>query len=69
MIKAKVIKPFYCAVDKELYLDEERYKELLAEGYIEEVKEITKAVVKNKKIEKATNDKRRVLSNQIMEEH
>lgn len=61
MIKAKAIKPFYYAKDKELYLDEDRYKELAELGYVEEVKEIKKAVVKNTKIEKATNDKARVL--------
>lgn len=63
MIKTKVIKPFYYAKDKELYLDEDRYKELVEQGYVEEVKRIKKAVVKNTKIEKATNDKTRVLSN------
>ncbi len=54
MIKAKVIKPFYFAKDKELYLDEERYKELKKLGLVEEVKERKKAIVKNTKIEKAT---------------
>lgn len=63
MIKAKVIKSFYYAKDKEIYLDEDRYKELAEQGYVKEVKEIKKAVVKNNKIEKATNDKARALSN------
>lgn len=62
MIKVKVIKPFYYAKDKELYLDEERYNELKELGLVEEVKEIKKAVVKNAKVEKATSDKTRVLS-------
>ncbi len=63
MIKAKVIKPFYYAKDKELYLDEDRFNELKEKGLVEEVKEIKKAVVRNSKIEKATNDKTRVLPN------
>lgn len=63
MIKAKVIKPFYYAKDKELYLDDERFNELKELGLVEEVKEIKKAVVRNSKIEKAINDKARVLSN------
>ena len=63
MIKAKVIKAFYYAKGKEVYLDEDRYNELKALGLVEEIKEIKEAVVKNAKIEKATNDKRRVLSN------
>lgn len=76
MIKAKVIKPFYCAKDKELYLDEDRYNELKELGLVEEVEEyieitsetllegkkIYKEIIKNSKIEKATNDKTRVLS-------
>jgi len=62
MIKVRVIKPFYYAKDKEIYIDEERYKELSEQGLVEEVKEIKKAVIKNNKVEKATNDKKRVLS-------
>lgn len=62
MIRARVIKPFYCAKDKELYLEEERYNELKEQGFVEEVKEMKKAVVKNNKLEKAINDKKRVLS-------
>lgn len=62
MIKARVIKPFYYAKDKELYLEEERYNELKEQGFVEEVKEVKKAIVKNNKLEKATNDKKRVLS-------
>lgn len=62
MIKVKVIKPFYYAKDKQLYLDEDRYKELKDLGLVEEVKEIKKAVVNKGKIEKATvNDKRKIL--------
>ena len=62
MIKAKVIKPFYYAKDKQLYLDEDRYKELKDLGLVEEVKETKKVVVNKGKIEKATvNDKRRIL--------
>lgn len=62
MIKVKVIKPFYYAKDKEVYLDEDRYKELSEQGYVEEVKEIKKSIIKNNKVEKATNDKKRILS-------
>ena len=62
MIKVKVIKPFYYAMDKEVYLDEDRYKELSEQGYVEEVKEIKKSIIKNNKVEKATNDKKRILS-------
>ena len=39
MIKAKVIKAFYYAKDKELYLDEDRFKELEDQGYVVKVKE------------------------------
>jgi hypothetical protein len=34
MIKAKVIKSFYYAKDKFIYLDEDRFKELEREGYV-----------------------------------
>ena len=40
MIKAKVIKAFYYAKGKEVYLDEDRYNELKALGLVEEIKEI-----------------------------
>lgn len=79
MIKAKVIKPFYYANDKELYLDEDRYKELLEKGYVEPIEEVAvmpiDEIIGNKEItnqiEKAiinkpklkNNDKARVLSN------
>jgi hypothetical protein len=63
MIKVKVIKPFYYAKDKILYVDEERYKELNQLGYVEKVKEETI------KIEKATHDKTRILSNKSMEDN
>lgn len=63
MIKAKVIKPFYCAKDKELYLDENRFKELEEQGY---VIGIDFAEGKDNQVETATvvnkNDKTRVLS-------
>lgn len=62
LIKAKVVKPFYCAKGKELYLDEDRFKELAEQGYVEKIKEIKKAVGRNIEIEKATNDKARILS-------
>lgn len=68
MIKAKVIKPFYYAKDKELYLDEDRYNELKELGLVEEVKprNIRKENAellskKQSKIEKAINDETRVL--------
>lgn len=64
MLKVKVIKPFYYAEGKELYVDENRYQELKDKGLVEEVKEIKQTVVKNSKIEKAIlNDEGRVLSN------
>lgn len=62
MIKVKVIKPFYCGIGKELYLDEERYNELKEFGLVEKVNEINKTVIKDNKVEKATSDKTRVLS-------
>lgn len=76
MIKAKVIVPFYFAKDKELYLDEERFSELEKLGKVEKVeddivitntlyaddKEIHKEIINNSKVEKALNDKRRILS-------
>lgn len=52
MIKAKVIKAFYYAKDKEIYLDENRFKELKEQGYVEEIKE--------QKKEKATISKDKV---------
>lgn len=59
MIKVKVIKSFYCAKGKKLYLDENRYKELSELGYVEEIKKVTK----NNKVEKIIDDKTRILSN------
>lgn len=67
MIKAKVIKSFYYAKDKEIYLDEERFKELQEQGYVEEIKtilEIASPQIKEETIEKAIkvqNGKKRVL--------
>lgn len=62
MIKARVIQSFYYAKGKELYVDEDRFNELKELELVEEVKGIKKAIVKNTRIEKATNDKTRVLS-------
>ena len=65
MIKARVIKSFYYAKNKDIYLDEDRFKELEEQGYVEKKEdEIHKETIKPNKIEKATqNDKARVLSN------
>lgn len=52
VIKAKVIKAFYYAKDKELYLDEDRFKELEDQGYVVKVKEF--------KVEKAVKPKTKV---------
>lgn len=52
MIKARVIKDFYCAKDKLLYLDKDRFDELKEKGLVEEIKET--------KIEKATKPKEKV---------
>ncbi len=46
MKKVKVIKPFYQAKGKELYVDDDRYDELIKLELVEEVK--TKAVKKEK---------------------
>lgn len=53
MIKAKVIKSFYYAKDKEIYLDEDRFKELEEQGYVIKVKEpkVEKAVKPKTKVE------------------
>ena len=67
MIKAKVIKSFYYAKDKEIYLDEKRFKELKEQGYVEEIKttlEIASPQIKEETIEKAIkvqNGKKKVL--------
>ncbi len=70
MIKAKVIKPFYYAEGKELYLDEDRFKELKEKGYVEPIEEVATipideimgnkemAIQTKSKIEKATIDKK-----------
>ena len=53
MIKAMVIKSFYYAKDKEIYLDENRFKELKEKGFVEEIKEtkVEKAIKPKKNIE------------------
>lgn len=65
MIKARVLKPFYQAENKELYLDEERFEELKNKGYVEEIKqELNDGILTaSKKI----NGKRKVLPKQDME--
>lgn len=70
MIKAKVIKPFYFAKDKELYLDKDRYEELSKLGYVEKIEEINynldnlihKEKISTNNVEKAIYDKKRILS-------
>lgn len=52
MIKAIVTKSFYYAKDKEIYLDEDRFKELKEKGFVKEAKET--------KIEKATKPTKNV---------
>lgn len=70
MIKVRVIKPFYYAKNKELYLEESRFRELEKLGLVEPVEEVqfTTSASPNRKLEldkaeKSTNDKTRVLSN------
>lgn len=73
MIKAKVIKSFYYAKDKDIYLDEDRFKELKEQGYVvldtsDEQIETTvlyadgKEINRVEKAVKVKNDKKRVLS-------
>lgn len=75
MIKAKVIKSFYYAKNNDIYLDEERFKELNEQGYVvldksnndDEQIETTVLYADGKEINsiekavKVKNDKRRVL--------
>ena len=75
MIKAKVIKSFYYAKNNDIYLDEERFKELNEQGYVvldksnndDEQIETTvlyadgKEINRIEKAVKVKNDKRRVL--------
>jgi len=74
MIKAKVIKSFYYAKDKDIYLDEERFKELKEQGYVELVdsdndEQIETAILyaddvevaREEKVIRVQNGKKRVL--------
>lgn len=72
MIKAKVIKSFYYAKDNDIYLDEDRFKELKEQGYVvldtsDEQIETTvlyadgKEINRVEKAVKIKNDKKRVL--------
>ena len=60
MIKAIVAIPFYEKKGKELYLDEERFKELERQGYVKKVEVIETASIKG-------NGKRKVLSDKGLE--
>lgn len=60
MIKAIVEIPFYEKKGKELYLDEERFKELERQGYVKKVEVIETASIKG-------NGKRKVLSDKGLE--
>lgn len=60
MIKAIVEIPFYEKKGKELYLDEERFKELERQGYVKKVEVIETASIKG-------NGKRKVLSDKVLE--
>ena len=60
MIKAIVEIPFYEKKGKELYLDEERFKELESKGYVKKAEVIETASIK-------ANGKRKVLSDKSLE--
>lgn len=60
MIKAIVEIPFYEKKGKELYLDEERFKELESQGYVKKAEVIETASIKS-------NGKRKVLSDKGLE--
>lgn len=60
MIKAIVEIPFYEKKGKELYLDEERFKELERQGYVKKVEVIETASIKG-------NGKRKILSDKGLE--
>lgn len=60
MIKAIVEIPFYEKKGKELYLDEERFKELESQGYVKKAEIIETASIKE-------NGKRKVLSDKRLE--
>jgi hypothetical protein len=60
MIKAIVEIPFYEKKGKELYLDEERFKELECQGYVKKVKVIETSSIK-------PNGKRKILSDKSLE--
>nr|DAZ10819.1 MAG TPA: hypothetical protein [Caudoviricetes sp.] len=60
MIKAIVEIPFYEKKGKELYLDEERFKELERQGYVKKAEVIETASIKG-------NGKRKVLSDKGLE--
>lgn len=62
MIKAIVEIPFYEKKGKELYLDEERFKELERQGYVKKAKVVETASVKS-------NGKRKILSDKNLEVH
>lgn len=60
MIKAIVEIPFYEKKGKELYLDEERFKELESQGYVKKAEVIETASIEG-------NGKRKVLSDKSLE--
>ena len=60
MIKAIVEVPFYEKKGKELYLDEERFKELESKGYVKKAQVVETASIKG-------NGKRKVLPDKGLE--
>lgn len=72
MIKVKVKKPFYCQIDKILYVDKERYEELANFGLVEKIEEYndidTQSLEDVVETGAIKNGKRKVLSKQSMED-
>ena len=61
MIKAKVLKSFYCAKDTFLYLDEDRFKDLSEGLYVEKVKD-----VENKKLSKTDIERKQIKKSTLL---
>lgn len=57
MIKVKVIKPFYYAEGKELYVDEDRYNELEKLELVQKIETVEYAMQKQDKVETAIKNK------------